>query len=314
MNFPWWPHAASALAPEVDRLFLALLLLCGTVALGVFGMIAFFCLRYREGSRVPRPEGPHNTTPIEIAWMVIPLFLFLILFAWAGRLFLKMYTPAPGAIPIYVVGKQWMWKVQYPDGRREINALHVATGQDVVLLLSSEDVIHSFFVPAFRIKKDAVPGRYTRLAFRATRPGMYHLFCSQYCGTDHATMIGTVVVLAPKDYEAWEGASLPETGLAAEGGRLYHQVGCAGCHEPGATSVPTIHAPLLDGLYGKPVALQDGTVVTADEQYLRDSILLPNAQIAAGYAPVMPTYQGRLSPEQVNALVAYLVSRKDRTP
>ncbi|HEY8965572.1 MAG TPA: cytochrome c oxidase subunit II, partial [Candidatus Methylacidiphilales bacterium] len=233
MNAPWWPHAASALAPEVDRLFLALILLCGATAAAVFGMIGYYCVRYRASNPAPRPQGTPHTTPIEITWTVIPIVLFLVLFVWAGKLFLRMYTPAPDALPVYVVGKQWMWKVQYPDGRREINTLHVPAGRDVTLVLSSEDVVHSFFVPAFRIKKDAVPGRYTRLSFRAVRPGAYHLFCAQYCGTDHATMIGTVFVLDPDAWRNWEQGIEPGSSLAAEGERLFHETGCAACHAPG---------------------------------------------------------------------------------
>ncbi len=318
--FSWWPRAASSYAGEVDVLFLALLALCFLVAASVFGTILFFCIRYREGSTVPRTASPDTKTSLEIAWMAVPLILFLALFAWAGWLFLKMYTPPRDATPIYVTGKQWMWKIEYQDGRREINTLHVPLDQDIVLTMTSEDVIHSFFVPAFRVKKDVVPGRYTQLWFRATRPGSYRLFCSQYCGADHATMTGWVVVMGPSDYQAWlegadgipplssGGAACPN--LASQGGRLFHQFGCAGCHDVNST----IRAPQLEGLYGRPVPLSDGTVVTADDQYLRDSILLPNKQIVAGFAPIMPTFEGRLTEEQVNQLVAYLRSLRDQSP
>jgi len=310
MNFALlgFPPEASSYASHVDELFLLIISLCLVVLLGVLGLLTFFCIRYREGNDVPRPHQHTNSTPIEITWMVIPMLIFIFLFVLAGREYARMYSPPATGMNVYIVGKQWMWKMEHENGQREIDTLHVPVGQDVIVTLTSEDVIHSFFVPAFRVKHDAVPGSYAKFWFRATEPGHFHIFCAQYCGLDHSQMIGEVIAMSPRDYAAWAAASKPEHDMVSAGETLFHQVGCSGCHE--ATS--TIHAPLLNGLYGKPVALQTGQVVIADRQYLRDSILLPNKDIAAGFAPVMPTYQGRLTEEQVNELLAYLISLSDK--
>jgi cytochrome c oxidase subunit 2 len=311
MSFAWlgFPPEASSYARGVDSIFFLLLGLSILLIIGLFGFIAFFCVRYREGSSVIRSTRKINSTPIEIIWMVIPLAIFLLIFVMAGREYGYMYSPPTDGTEINVIGKQWMWKIQHADGHRELNQLHIPIDQNINITLTSEDVIHSFYVPAFRIKHDAVPGSYSRFWFRATEPGTYHLFCAQYCGMNHSLMIGEIIALKPADYAKWEADGRPAVDLAESGSTLFHQVGCSGCHAPNAT----IHAPLLEGLYGKPVALQDGQVVTVDRQYLRDSILLPNKQIAAGFAPVMPTYQGQLSEEQVNELVAYLMSLRDKT-
>jgi cytochrome c oxidase subunit 2 len=311
MIFAWlgFPDEASSYAGQVDTLFLSLLALCVVVAAGVFGLIIFFCIRFREGSPAPRSHEHIRPTKIEITWMVIPLIIFLVIFVFSGKEYGYMYSPPDRGTEIDVVGKQWMWKVQHADGEREINQLHVPVDQDIIINLSSEDVVHSFYVPAFRIKHDAVPGSYARFWFRAIKAGKYPLFCAQYCGMNHSLMIGEVIAMEPKDFADWEARERPAENLAQTGGSLFREVGCSGCHSP----TSTIHAPLLEGLYGKPVALSDGTIVTADRQYLRDSILLPNKQIAAGFAPVMPTYQGQLSEEQVNQLVAYLMSLQNKT-
>ena len=311
MNWLPFPPEASSYAGRVDTLFFSLLALCFIVALGVFGLILFFCIRYREGSSAPRSAKRPHSAPIEVTWMIIPLAIFLVVFVFAGKEYAYMYSPPSSGTEIDVVGKQWMWKVQHADGQREINQLHIPINEDIIVTLTSEDVIHSFFIPAFRIKHDAVPGSYSRFWFRAIEAGTYHIFCAQYCGMNHSQMIGEVVAMTPTDYAKWEEQGHPASDLAQSGETLFHQVGCSGCHAPGAT----IHAPLLEGLYGKPVDLQDGTFVTADRQYLRDSILLPNKQIAAGFAPVMPTYQGQLTEEQVNELVAYIMAMKSaQTP
>ena len=216
-----------------------------------------------------------------------------------------MSKPPANADEIYVVGKQWMWKIQHADGRREINELHIPVGRPVKLVMTSQDVIHDFFVPAFRTKQDVVPGRYTTEWFTPTKPGKYHLFCSQYCGTNHATMGGWIYVMEPEEHARWLAQRHRPMSLAAQGERVFHTLGCSGCHAENSK----IHAPLLlNGIYGKPVPLSDGTVVIADDQYLRDSILLPNKQIAAGYEPLMPTYQSQISEEDLTALIAYLKS------
>ena len=208
------------------------------------------------------------------------------------------------ALPVYVVGKQWMWKLQHRNGRREIDELHVPLGQPVRLVMTSQDVIHSFFVPAFRLKQDVVPGRYTSLWFTATRLGEFHLFCSEYCGTDHAAMLGRVVVMEPAAFARWLAAGPRVPGLAQQGFALFREHGCSGCHAAGST----VHAPSLDGLLGSHVHLQDGRTIVADENYVRDSILAPDKDIVAGFAPLMPSFAGQLSEEQIEALIAYLRS------
>jgi cytochrome c oxidase subunit 2 len=302
----FFPEEASSYAGSVDHLFFALLFVIALLVVGLFGFILFFCLRFREGSAVVRSTHRINSTPIEITWMVIPLLIFLVIFAWGARLFGFMYTPPQEGIPIYVIGKQWMWNVEHPEGQYEKNELHVPVDQNILITLTSEDVIHSFYIPAFRIKHDAVPGSYAKFWFRPVREGTYHLFCAQYCGMNHSQMIGDVVVMSARDYAAWLSANPPQASMVQSGETLFHQVGCSGCHEANST----FHAPLLNGLYNAPVPLQTGEIVTADRQYLRDSILLPNKQIAAGFEPIMPTYQGQLSEQQVNELLAYLISLK----
>lgn len=295
---------ASSLAPEVDALFWFMIALCGTVALGVMVAIVYFSVRYRRGSQADRSGGPSQSLPVELTWMLIPSALFVGVFTWSLFLFAKMHTPPQDAQTIYVVAKQWMWKTQHPGGQREINTLHVPLGEPVRLTMTSEDVIHSFYVPAFRVKQDVLPGRYTQLWFMATKLGSFPLFCAEYCGLDHARMGGDVVVMRPAEYARWLEGHPGSGTLAAQGAVLFRARGCSGCHGLNAS----IHAPDLDGLYGRPVHLSDGTQVIADDRYIRDSILLPDKQIVAGYAPLMPSFSGQLSEEDLLALIAYLKS------
>jgi cytochrome c oxidase subunit II len=299
-----FPSSASNLAPQVDHIYFALLLLSSMLALGVFAFALIFCVRYRRGSQANRTRPRGGPIRIEITWTVIPLLIFLGIFFWAADVFFGMSRPPSNATEIYVVGKQWMWKVQHPDGRREINELHIPVGQPVKLIMSSQDVIHDFFVPDFRNKQDVLPGRYTTEWFTPTKPGKYHLFCSQYCGTDHSRMVGWVYVMEPAEHAKWLAGRPAPDSLVAQGERAFHNRGCSGCHAPNST----IHAPLLDGIYGKRIALSNSTLVTADDEYLRDSILQPNKQIAAGYQPIMPTFQEQISEEELNAIIAYLKS------
>ncbi len=299
-----FPSSASNFAPKVDHIYFALLLLCGAVAVLVCAAALFFCIRYRRGAKVDRTPPAARQWPFEVTWTAIPFLIFLGLFFWAAEVFFGMSRPPENATDIYVVGKQWMWKVQHPDGRREINELHLPLGQPVRLIMSSEDVIHDFFVPGFRNKQGVVPGRYTTEWFTPTKTGNYHLFCSQYCGTDHSLMVGWVRVMEPAEYAKWLVEQPAPDSLVAIGERDFRTRGCSGCHAPNAA----IRAPLLDGIYGRKLPLSDSTLVTADDQYLRDSILLPNKQIAAGYQPIMPTYQGQISEEELNAIIAYLKS------
>jgi cytochrome c oxidase subunit 2 len=294
---------ASNFAVPIDRMFDAMLLLCGSVALGVFVVMFWFCIKYRHGSRADREGRPNQRLGLELTWTLVPFLLFVGLFAWSIDLWTMLRTPPADATPIYVVAKQWMWKVQHASGRREIDMLHVPIGVPVRLVMTSQDVIHSFYIPAFRIKQDVVPGRYTALWFTATRLGSYPLLCSEYCGTDHAAMLGAVKVMSREDYQRWlhESAALAP---AQQGRRLFVQFGCSGCHDPGAG----IRAPDLHGLYASRVRLADGTSVTADDEYLHNAIMLPATQVVAGYASIMPAYQSRIDEEDVLALVAYIKS------
>ncbi|MFP5405298.1 MAG: cytochrome c oxidase subunit II, partial [Gammaproteobacteria bacterium] len=260
--------------------------------------------KYRRGSHADRTGRRLQSLPVELTWTLIPLAMFIGVFAWSFFLFAELHTPPADATTIYVVAKQWMWKVQHPGGQREINVLHVPLGQAVRLTMTSQDVIHDFFVPAFRIKQDVLPGRYTQLWFTATELGEFPLFCAEYCGMDHSMMIGSVVVMRPADYANWLGGHAGVESLAARGALLFRRNGCSGCH--GANS--TVHAPDLNGLYGRAVQLSDGSTVIADARYIRDSILLPRSQVVAGFAPIMPSFQGELSEEDLLALIAYIES------
>jgi cytochrome c oxidase subunit 2 len=308
-GFHWLEPAASRLADRSDALMLAMVLLCGSVAAVLCLLVVVFSVRYRRGAKVDRTR-PRELEGIEVAWTLTPLLVFVAIFWWSARDFMTLHDPPAGALPVAVVAKQWMWKLQHRDGRREINELHVPLGEPVVLTMTSEDVIHSFFVPAFRIKQDVLPGRYTRLWFTATRLGEFPLFCSEYCGSEHSQMTGRVVVLSPADYGRWLGAGPPRPSLAQYGFALFRRLGCSGCHDARST----IHAPLLEGLYGRAVHLQDGRTIVADENYLRDSILVPAKDVVAGFAPVMPSFAGELGEEDLQALVAYLRSAGAKDP
>lgn len=307
MNWEFPLPQASANAASYDTLFFALLGLTGAVALGLLATGIVFCIRYRRGAQRHREPAPASSRPLEVAWIAIPLALFIATFAWGARLYAQLYAPAPDALTVYVIGKQWMWKAQHENGRREIGELHLPVGQPVRLILGTEDVIHSFFVPAFRVKQDAVPGRYTGLAFTPTRVGEFDLRCAEYCGTDHSHMGGRVIVMPPEAYAAWLARGATPGALAQRGFELFRSFGCSGCHTPGSR----IRAPLLAGLYGRPVQLRDGRRVVADEAYLRDSILLPSRDITAGFEDDMPSFQGQLAEEDLIALVAWIKSVKE---
>ncbi len=301
---PFWHEGISPYGGDVDLLFRGLL----AASILVLGLLLFlillFCIRYRAGNDVDRENHEAKSWHWEIGWTAASLVAFLGLFAWGAAIFLKIYQTPADDLSVFVVAQQWMWKVQHPGGQAEINALHMPINRPVNLVMASQDVIHSFFIPALRLKHDVVPGRYQSIEIEAMRPGHYHLFCAEYCGTDHARMLGEVVAMRPADYAAWLTQQAPSSSLAQQGSALFRQLGCSGCHE-GSSSV---HAPRLEGLYGKPVPLSDGSIVTADDKYLRDSILLPRSQVAAGYEPVMPSFEGRIDEAQLLQLVAYLKS------
>jgi len=298
--------AASDIAQRVDVLFYAMIALTGIVALGVLVVLVVFCVRYRARSGADRTNPPTSKRWLELGWTFTPLAIFLGIFVWAALVYARFYTPASGAMTIFVVGKQWMWKAEHANGRREIDELHLPVGEPVRLVLSTEDVIHSFYVPAFRIKQDAVPGRYTSIAFTPTQVGEYWLHCAEYCGTDHARMGGRVVVMAPAAFAKWLQEGNASASLAALGFELFRRKGCSGCHAAGST----VHAPDLAGVYGRVVHLEDGREVLADEGYLRDSILLPKKDVVAGFAPIMPSFQGQLDEGELAALITYLKENK----
>ena len=298
---------ASTLAPRVDRIFWTLTGLSAAIMAVVGIVVLVFVFRYRRGTTAPRGPVPERLSGgVEIGWTAATLFLFLFLFWFAAALDTEQFEVPKDAMEVHVVAKQWMWKTEHPNGAREINALHVPVGVPVRLVMTSQDVIHSFFVPAFRIKQDVLPGRYVTAWFQATKLGTYDLFCTEYCGTDHSRMIGDVIVQSPGDYARWSSAQPQGDSLADQGATLFVRMGCSGCHAARAR----VPAPRLTGLYGRRVPLADGSFATVDEEYLRDAILLPDKQIAAGYAPVMPSYQGVASEEDVIRLVAYLKSGK----
>jgi cytochrome c oxidase subunit 2 len=304
-NFRLFPDGASTLSGRVDALYLA------AVGIAVFftGLICFLILyhaiKYRRGSRADRSNPVSHNTTLEALWIGIPLFIALSLFTAGTVVLFEMFDLPPNAADIYVLGRQWMWELRHPEGRREINELHVPVGRPIRLMMTSQDVIHSFFIPAFRTKQDVVPGRYTSLWFRATKPGRYHLFCAEYCGTKHSGMIGSVVAMEPAEFQQWleEGAtSMTEEPMSVAGERLFRRLGCSGCHGANAT----VRAPLLDGVFGHPVPLEGGAFVQADERYIRDSILLPQTQVVAGYKPVMPTFQGHIGEDELLKIIAYI--------
>lgn len=303
-SFRLLAQSASTAAQHTDLLLTAMLVLCGTVALAVCLAILWFSIRYRHGSPAPRDHVPARKLRLEIAWTAVPLLLFVALFTWSAHDFVALWQAPADALPVYVVAKQWMWKLQHRNGRREINELHVPLGQPVRLLMTSQDAIHSFYVPAFRLKQDVLPGRYTGLWFTATQLGEFRLFCAEYCGSEHSQMLGRVVVMPPADYARWLGSGTQQPSLAQYGFARFRQLGCSGCHEAGSS----VHAPSLRGLLGRTVHLQDGRSLVADENYVRDSILLPEKDVVAGFAPVMPSFAGQASEEDIQALIAYLRS------
>ncbi len=307
-NFPLWPQQASSQAGNVDALYIFLVIVCAMMTALIAAAVIYFAARYRRQAGV-RAEQIEGSTPLELTWSIIPLIVFMVMFLWGAVVYFKGRTPPRDSTEIYVVAKQWMWKLEHAEGQREINELHVPVGRDVKLIMTSQDVIHSFFVPAFRMKQDVLPGRYTIAWFRATKPGVYHLFCAEYCGTQHSGMIGSIVVQEPAQYEAWMsgGSSGP---LSATGEKIFAELGCATCHRTDMQG----RGPNLKGVFGQPVQLEDGRTVTADENYVRESILDPGAKIVKGFKPVMPTFQGLVSEEQLNALVAYVKSLSQSAP
>ncbi|MGX2040423.1 cytochrome c oxidase subunit II [Methylocaldum sp. MU1018] len=302
---------ASTLAARVDAMFFTLVGVDLLMVLILSGLIIGFAVRYRRGARVNRTTRIPETRT-EMTWSIALLAIFLVIFVWSAHLYVTQESPPRDALEIRAVGKQWMWKFEHRNGQREIDELHVPLGVPVKVVLASQDVIHSFFVPAFRIKQDAVPGRYRTVWFTPSRIGRYHLFCAEYCGLDHARMRGEVVVMEPSEYENWLAGGIGAEPLSAEGEKLFSSLGCIACHGAGST----VAAPSLAGIFGKPVPLAGGQTAIVDETYIRDSILTPKKQVVAGYVPIMPSFQGRVNESDLTALIAYIksLSRKEARP
>jgi cytochrome c oxidase subunit II len=306
-DFPLFPEQASTLAREVDALYIFELLFAGFLTILICVLIVTFAARYRQQANVDRANPPVSNRLMEVFWVVVPLIMGMGMFAWGAIVFFHIYQPPANALEIAVVGKQWMWKTQHSEGRSEINELHVPLGRPVKLKMISQDVIHSFYVPAFRVKQDVLPGRYTSLWFEPVRVGRYHLYCAEYCGTNHSTMGGWVTVMEPADFQSWLSQGGAGPSMAEEGERLFVQHHCAGCHR----GSQTVSAPRLEGVYGRPVPIQEGRdvrFVTADSTYIRDSILRPKAQVVAGYEPVMPSFQDQISEPDLLKIIAYIKS------
>ncbi|MFT5369605.1 MAG: cytochrome c oxidase subunit 2 [Candidatus Latescibacterota bacterium] len=305
-DFPLFPEQASSFALKVDGIYFATVLLCVFFAALVSVLVVVFAIKYRRKSpdEIPRQIAGH--IGLEIFWTAIPLVLALGMFVWSTVLYFHMVTPPANTMEMYVVGKQWMWKLQHPEGKREINELHVPLGQAVRLTMTSEDVLHSFYIPAFRVKKDVVPGRYTSLWFEATKVGSYHLFCAEYCGTEHSRMIGKVHVMEAQDYQNWLTGGVANEPMEVTGERLFEQYACHTCHKVDGKG----RGPSLVGLYGKSVGLEGGGSAVVNEAYIRESILTPTAKVVAGYKPIMPTFKGQISEEGVMQLIAYIKSLK----
>jgi cytochrome c oxidase subunit 2 len=301
---PLFPEAASTMAPRVDALYFFLVGITTFFSLLIAGLIVVYAIRFRR--RAPDAVGAriHGGTVLEITWTVIPLGIVLVIFSWGASVFFAMARPPDESLSIYAVGKQWMWKFQHLNGAREINELHVPAGRPVKLVMTSEDVIHDLFFPAFRVKADVIPGRYTQLWFQATEPGSYHLFCAEYCGTQHSRMVGRVVVMEPGAFQEWLGSGEGEGSLASAGGKLFADLACHTCHRPDVQG----RGPVLNNLFGRTVQLQGGGTAVVNEAYIRESILDPAAKISAGFQPTMPTYQGTVTEQGILELIEYIRS------
>jgi len=298
------PTDASTSAARVDHLYFFLTGLTLFFTFFIFATIFYFMIKYRRRSEEERPPETQDSAALELTWIVIPSLICVFIFLWGASLFFAAARPPQGAMEIFVVGKQWMWHLQHPEGPREINELHVPVNVPIKLTMTSEDVIHDFYVPAFRVKKDVLPGRYTSIWFQATKTGTYHIFCGQYCGADHAEMIGWVYVMTPTDYAAWLSGGSRNESMAQTGERLFNKLGCDTCHVSDGTG----RGPSLAGVYGKPEKLRSGETRPVDETLIRQAIVNPNSILLPNYPPIMPTFQGQINEEQVLQLVAYVKS------
>ncbi|MFW6175404.1 MAG: cytochrome c oxidase subunit II [Acidobacteriota bacterium] len=312
-SLPLFPENASTLAGGVDALYWAWVAISAFFSLLIAAAIFYFFVRYQRRDPAEIGHEDRSSTTVEIVWSVVPLVIVLAMFGWGTRVYFDQYRPPPDALEYFATGKQWMWKFQHPTGQREINELHVPVGRPVKITMISEDVIHSLFIPAFRAKADVLPGRYNTVWFEASRPGEYHLFCAEYCGTEHSLMRGTVYAMEPDAYEAWlarePGAGGPG-GEVPSGEELFTSLACSTCHREGARA----RGPNLEGVFGSRVDLAGGGTAVADEAYLRESILDPGAKVVEGYQPLMPTYQGQVTEDQLLQLIQYIKSLGESRP
>jgi cytochrome c oxidase subunit II len=305
-NFPFFPQQASEQAATIDALYFFLVAVTAFFTLLIAVLVAVFAVKFRRKHDTEVGVAMHGSLALELLWTFIPLGICMVMFVWGAQVFFHMTRAPKGAMEIHIVGKQWMWKAQHMDGAREINELHVPIGQPVKLIMGSEDVIHSFFIPAFRAKADVVPGRYNTMWFTASKAGQYHIFCTQYCGTKHSAMIGTVTAMEPADYQVWLSGGSAGGTLAEAGQKLFTDLSCNTCHMENAQG----RGPVLKGLYGKQVLLANGQTVTMDDAYIRESVLTPHAKVVAGFQPIMPTFQGLVTEEQLLQIIAYVKSLK----
>ena len=301
---PLQPPTATKIAGEVDELYYFLTAITVFFSALIFGCIFYFMIRYRRRSEDERAEQIEGSVPLEILWSVIPSIICAVIFVWSSYLYVRDARPPANSTEIFVIGKQWMWHIQHPEGPREIDALHIPVGEPVKLTMTSQDVIHGFFIPAFRMKKAVLPGSYNSIWFKPDKVGTYHLFCTEYCGAGHSKMIGWVYVMEPADYAAWLAGQMKDQSMAQEGAKLFNQLGCATCHVANDTGT----APSLVGIYGKPEKLRDGSTQTVDETLIRQAIIEPNSILLPHYQPIMPTFQGQVNEEQILQLMAYIKS------
>jgi cytochrome c oxidase subunit II len=308
-DMPLWPQRASTFANSVDALYVFLLVVTGFFTLLIFAAVTFFAIKYRQkpGGRATQIEGSYA---LEATWTLIPFGIFMVMFVWGASVYMNEAQPPKNSMDVFVVAKQWMWHLQHPEGVREINQLHVPVGRDVRLTMISQDVIHSFYVPDFRVKQDVLPGRYTTIWFHAIKTGTFHLFCAEYCGTNHSAMIGQIIVMDPAEYTQWLSSGGAEGSMASSGEKLFEQLGCATCHRADTQG----RGPNLQGIYGKAQSLDNGQTVTVDDNYLRESILNPSSKVVSGFKPIMPTFEGIVTEEQVLSLVAYVKSLNQPQP
>lgn len=303
-GIPLFPAQASTLASQVDNLYFLIVGITAFFAILVVILVGYFAIKYRDDTGLKVGAPITGSVPLEIGWSLIPFLVALGIFVYATVIYFNIVRPPAETLEVYSTGKRWMWRFQHIDGKSEINDLHVPLGRPVKITFTSEDVLHSLYIPAFRVKADAIPGRYSSIWFTATKPGQYHIFCAEYCGTKHSGMIGTVTVMQPEAYQAWLAGAGSGLSMRARGEQLFQQLACASCHLPNGGG----RGPSLAGVFGQPVDLASGVNVVADDTYLRESILVPQAKLVTGYQPVMPTFQGLVNEEGVMSLIEYIKS------